>query len=75
MKLLVSSRETKDVAAEYQDSFNHYIRTVDNQKDIDAYVISSLNKAIKPKGLLNGRVSQDLRRTIISTLRDGAQGM
>lgn len=75
IKLLVSSREIKDVAAEYQDSFNHYIRTGDNQKDIDAYVISSLNKAIKPRGLLNGRVSLNLRRTIISTLCGGAQGM
>ncbi|KAI5265930.1 hypothetical protein E4T47_08396 [Aureobasidium subglaciale] len=46
-----------------------------NTDDIQKFVTRRVDRAISEKKLLRGRVTSDLRQTIIRKLNDGAQGM
>ncbi|KAI5202583.1 hypothetical protein E4T39_04622 [Aureobasidium subglaciale] len=46
-----------------------------NTDDIQKFVITRVDRAISEKRLLRGRVTSDLRQTIIRKLNEGAQGM
>ncbi|KAH0335580.1 ankyrin, partial [Aureobasidium melanogenum] len=47
----------------------------DNKDDIRKYVTSEVNRVISDKRLLRGKVSDELKETIIQKLNDSAQGM
>ncbi|KAH0171452.1 hypothetical protein KCU67_g2167, partial [Aureobasidium melanogenum] len=47
----------------------------DNEDDIRKYVTSEVDRAISDRRLLRGKVSDELKETIIRKLNDSAQGM
>ncbi|KAG9842500.1 hypothetical protein KCU98_g9180, partial [Aureobasidium melanogenum] len=47
----------------------------DNEDDIRKYVTAEVNRAISDRRLLRGKVSDELKQTIIRKLNDSAQGM
>lgn len=75
VKVFVSSRDDNDIVCHLTNSPNVYIRASDNGLDIERFVRSEVDQAVKTKRLLSGRVSEELKRRITTTLIDGAQGM
>ena len=76
VKIFVTSREYPDI----QDLLNQYpdlcIDASQNQADIELYVKVEVESAISKKKLLpREKVTEDLRRSIGTCLREGAMGM
>ncbi|KAI9763081.1 MAG: hypothetical protein M1840_000928 [Geoglossum simile] len=75
VKVFVSSRDDQDIVWKLRDSPNLYICSSDNAEDIRRFVHQEVWQSIERGRLLRGFVSDDLARTVIRTLVDGAQGM
>lgn len=75
VKIFVSSRDDHDLVHHLRDSPNLYIHAVNNEQDIESFVHSKVSEAIEEERLLCGKVSERLRRLIIYTLNQKAQGM
>ena len=75
VKIFVSSRDDNDIICRLTLSLNVSIRADDNGEDIKHFVDSEVDKSIRHKRLLSGKVSEELRSRIEITLKRGAQGM
>jgi hypothetical protein len=75
VKVLVSSRDDQDIVLHLDSSPNLYIKASDNALDIQRYVETEVEQAVKTRRLLGGCVSEDLKLEIIGTLKDQAHGM
>jgi hypothetical protein len=75
IKIFVSSRDDHDLVHRLSKTPNTYIRATDSSDDIDRFVRSRVDEAIKSERIICGAVSLDLKRTIISTLINKATGM
>lgn len=75
VKVFVSSRDDSDIVYWLEKSPNVFIRASDNGEDIERFVNSEVNHAISRGKLLYGRVSEDLKSQITTTLIERAQGM
>jgi hypothetical protein len=75
VKIFVSSRDNDDIARRLVTSTDIFIQAKDNSEDIERYIRSEVDCSIKEMRLLGGNVSSDLKRKIIATLIEGAQGM
>jgi excinuclease UvrABC ATPase subunit len=75
VKILVSSRDDKDIVLHLQELPNLYIKASDNAGDIYRFVQTEVKQAITKKKLLAGNVSPELKQEIIKVLTTQAQGM
>lgn len=75
VNIFVSSRDDNDIVCQLENSSNVIIKSSDNCEDIQRYIISQVDRLIKNKRLLSGKVSEELKKQIISVLTKGAQGM
>jgi len=75
IKILVSSREERDIVCHLADCLNLEIKATKNQADINHFVNSEVDKLIRSKKILFGNVSKDLRQEIKDVLCEKAQGM
>lgn len=75
VKILVSSRADADIVCHLSKCLNLQIEASKNQGDIEYYIDSEVDNLIDRKKLLYGKISQDLKQTIKSVLREQAQGM
>jgi hypothetical protein len=75
VKVLVSSRDDKDIVIRLKDSRNVYISAGDNSGDIERFVRTRVVSAIQDRRLLGGDVSNELKDHIIETLIVKAEGM
>ena len=75
VKILVSSRADADIVCHYSDCPNLQIDASQNQRDIEHYVNSEVESLTNRKKLLYGNISENLKQTIKSVLREQAQGM
>lgn len=63
LKVLVSSRDNRDIVHRLTNSPNLYINTSDNRKNIQDYVNVQVSQAIDKERLLCGVVSESLKKT------------
>lgn len=75
VNIFVSSRDDNDIVCRLENSPNVIINATDNEKDIQRFIVSQVDQAIKNRRLLSGRVSNELKQQIIDVLTNGAQGM
>jgi len=75
VKVFVSSRDDHDLVHRLSQTPNLYIKAADNMSDIRKFVVTSVDDAIEKERILCGRVSYDLRQTILDTLISQAKGM
>lgn len=75
IKILVSSRDERDIVCCLAGCLNLEIKATDNQEDIDRFVDSKVDKLIQEKKILYGNVPGDLRQRIKKVLCHKAQGM
>ena len=75
VKIFASSREDIDIVYHLAGCPNVQIAAKHNQKDIDMFVNSEVDKQIQKRRLLHGRVSEALRQRIKQVLCTQAQGM
>jgi ankyrin repeat protein len=73
-KIFLSSREIKDIVFRLRQTPNVHIRATDNSEDINYYVRTEVDRAIR-QGLLCAEVTPELRMDIVQCLCDKAQGM
>ncbi|KAL9636227.1 MAG: hypothetical protein Q9164_002953 [Protoblastenia rupestris] len=75
IKILVSSRDDRDIICHLEGCLNVVIQANNNGHDINQFVHSEVDKMILTKRLLWGNVSQELERLIKQTLCEQAHGM
>ena len=75
VKVLISSRDDHDLVYRLSKTPNLYIHATDNMEDIRKFVVSRVGEAITDGRLLCGKVSSELRGTIIDILIQKAEGM
>lgn len=75
VKIFVSSRDDTDITRQYAALPNLYIQAKDNVNDINAFVDYKIDESIRKRKLLNGKLSPELKRRIVRTISDGANGM
>jgi hypothetical protein len=75
VKIFVSSRDDNDIVCLLTLSPNVVICAVDNGEDIKRFIDSEVDQSIRHKRLLIGKVSEELKNQIKTTLTRGAQGM
>ena len=75
LKVFVSSRDDNDIVCRLSITPNVIINARDNHYDITRFVRREVDKAISNKRLLSGKVSQQLRHDIITTLTLKARAM
>jgi hypothetical protein len=75
MRILVSSQDDKDLVSQLSDSLHVHIRESDNAGDIKRFVEDQVEKSIRKKKLLGGKVPAELKQHLKSTLVDNAHGM
>ena len=75
VKILVSSRNERDIICELASCLNVEIEAKDNQADISHFVNHEVDDLIRKKRLLYGNVPDDLRHMIKQVLREKAGGM
>ena len=75
VKVFVSSRYSDDIAVALDDHIKFSIRTQDNRDDIDKFVNSKIDSAIKQKKLLGGKVNPRLQQNLKSKLARDSNGM
>lgn len=75
VKVFVSSRDDRDLVHRLAETPNLYIHATDNADDIQRFVHSRVDEAVSKGRLLCGRVSQNLRNSIVTTLIQKAEGM
>ena len=75
VKLFISSRNDGDIVERFEQYPNVGITSELNHLDIQSFVRSKIEAAIKSKKILRGKVSPDLRTEICKTLIAKSQGM
>lgn len=75
VKIFVSSRDDDDIVLRLEQVPNVYIEAKDNIGDIERFVRVEVNRCIEGKMLLRGRVSEELKKDVISVLTSGSHGM
>jgi hypothetical protein len=75
VKIFVSSRDDDDIILELEAVPNLYINAVDNARDIERFILREINSSIDRRILLRGEVDDQLKRQIISTLVEKADGI
>ena len=75
IKILVSSRNERDIICELNDCLNLEIEATNNQADISLFVNHEVDDLIRKKRLLYGNAPDDLRNMIKQTLCEKAGGM
>ncbi|OCK79032.1 hypothetical protein K432DRAFT_300680, partial [Lepidopterella palustris CBS 459.81] len=75
VKVLVSSRASKDIVSQLGDLPQLRIQSHDNADDIKRFVDRRVEEYIQDKKLLGGDVSVQLKKHVIETLAGGAQGI
>lgn len=75
VKVLVTSREDRDLRAKFDNCENIYIQERDNSQDISRYIEEEVTACIAAKTLLGGKATLDLQKQIIKTLKTRAHGM
>jgi hypothetical protein len=75
IKVLVSSRDDNDIVKRLRAVPNIPIRKDDNTEDIQRFIQEKVNEYIEDGRLLEGNISGDLKKEVISDLEAGAQGM
>lgn len=75
VKLMVSSREDRDIAQGLQDALSICVSASENSSDIEKFVQHRVSSAIIEQKLLGGTLSDSLRGHHINTLTEGAKGM
>lgn len=75
VKILVSSRNERDIVCHLEGCINLEIQASNNQADIVHFVRTELDTLIQNKALLSGRVSRKLRQEMELILCEGASGM
>ena len=75
VKVFVSSRDDQDLVHHLSQTPNIYIRAAENTSDIIKFVETRVDDAIARKKILLGKVPDDLRKAIIKSLVEKAQGM
>jgi hypothetical protein len=71
----VSSRDDDDIILQLQAVPNLYVDAADNAGDIERFILREINSSIDRQILLRGEVDDQLKRKIISTLVEKADGM
>jgi Cdc6-like AAA superfamily ATPase len=75
VKLFVASRDDTDISLALDNVPNLYINAEDNKDDIERFIKHEVARSITQGKLLQGKVSDQLREHIISTLIKKAGGM
>ena len=75
VKILVSSRNERDISCELIGCLNLEVNARKNQRDITHFVNYEVDDLIQKKRLLYGNVSDDLRQMIKQVLCKKANGM
>lgn len=75
IKLFISSRDDSDIVKRLRVCPDIPIRKDDNTEDIRRFIREKLDEYIDDGRLLEGNISDDLKREITSDLEAGAQGM
>lgn len=75
VKILVSSRDDHDLVQRLEKTPNLYVNAGDNGSDIQNFIVVRVDEAISQGRLLCGKVSRNLRETIVETLSKKAEGM
>lgn len=75
VKIFVSSRDEVDIVWRLEHSPNLYVHATDNSDDIERFVITEVDVAIRTRRLLGGDVSDGLRDMIVTRLTNDAHGM
>jgi hypothetical protein len=75
VKIFVSSRDEIDIVWRLEQSPNLYVHAADNSDDIERFVITEVDVAIRSRRLLGGVVSDNLRELIVTRLTHEAHGM
>lgn len=74
VKILISSRNDRAITC-HLEGFPNILNARDNQTDIARFVEHEVDAIIKSRKLLWGKVSTELRKLIIETLCERADGM
>ncbi|KAI9764645.1 MAG: hypothetical protein M1840_008142 [Geoglossum simile] len=75
VKILVSSRDHKDIYSRLNKPTNLIIDSAKGTADMDKFIKLEVDRAVEDKALLNGEVSNDLQDKLIGSLKENAQGM
>ena len=75
VKIFTSSRNDGDIVERFEQYANVRINSLLIEKDMQHFIQAEVNKAIKSKSILRGRVSPSLHDAITQTLTEKAQGM
>ncbi len=75
VKIFVSSRREIDIFDSFSDSLNLEIEPKDNLEDITRFVTVELDKRVKNRTLLRGKISSTLKAEIKDRLLRDANGM
>jgi hypothetical protein len=75
VKIFVSSRDDDDIILELEAVPKVYIHAADNAGDIERFILREINSSINRRMLLRGKVEDNLKMQIISSLVEKADGM
>ena len=75
IKVLVSSREDRDIVCYLAGCINLELEAINNREDISQFVDHEVDNLIAKKRLLLGNVPEDLRQKIKATLCSQAHGI
>jgi hypothetical protein len=75
VKIFVSSRDDDDIVLEFEAIPYVYIDAADNAGDIERFIHREISSSIDRRILLRGKVNDQLKRQIISSLVEKADGM
>ena len=75
VRILVSGQDDTDLVSQLSDALHVHIREDDNADDIKRFVEDQVEKSIHKKKLLGGNVPAELKKHLMRTLVDNAQGM
>ena len=75
VKIFISSRDDADIVQRMDTASEVYIKAEDNSKDIADFIENEVERAIRDKRILKGKVSELLKAYIVKTLKSKANGM
>ena len=75
VKIFVSSRDYENISSRLNILSNHIVDSSQNSDDVERYVQIEVDRSIKRGRLLGGKVTKELRNTLVSSLVNGSQGV
>lgn len=75
IKIFVSSREERDIICHLEGRVNLQVAARNNEADIGQFVDVEVDRLIRTRQLLSGKVPQDLKQQTKEVLRNQAHGM